>query len=149
MPGATRHRDKVPWRHCPTVVPPRWRSSAIHVLTEHPSTPHRARLHQRSSWASKARGPHAPQNVLPNGVVIPVERRSAARGSARDRGMAVNVSQLNAGRFSGTSLEAPLIQVYHFSFDRRAEGLLAFRCCYDNVAIGVERCSRNYNPSCT
>src|SRR5690606_1975523 len=41
-----------------------------------------------------------------------------------------NVSQLNAGRFSGTSLAAPIIQVYHFSFDRRTEGLLAFRCCY-------------------
>ena len=44
--------------------------------------------------------------------------------------MAINVSELNAGRYSGTSLEAPIIQVYHFCFDRRTEDLLAFRFCW-------------------
>jgi hypothetical protein len=45
------------------------------------------------------------------------------------RRLVVNVSQLNAGRFSGTSIEAPSFQVYYNCYDCRAEGLLAFRCC--------------------
>jgi hypothetical protein len=41
-------------------------------------------------------------------------------------GSAVNGLPLIAERFFGTSLEAPIIQVYHCCFDRRDEGLLAF-----------------------